>query len=124
MNKDDFIVEIMKKELLTPVVYKIDEDDLVTIIGFFDRNTTISSIYDVQSRIEAELKRTVQIYDFRDFEEGERLEILKNTDLLYSENDFVKSLFETAMVEDLRIALARKEQTLQRDEKIGTVYFS
>ena len=124
MNSDEIIVNIIKKELLTPVIYRMIENEVITIVGFFDRETTLGVFFEVQDKLEIELNKEVHIYDFRDFNEGDRLEILKNTDLIYSENEFVKSMFEAAMVEDLREALTRKNITIQRDEKMGTIYYS
>ena len=123
-STDELIIDVMKKELLTPVVYKMVENDVITVIGFFDRETALSSFFEVQDKLEVELNKEVHIYDFRDFDEGDRLEILKNTELIYSENEFIKSMFEAAMVEDLRDALHRKNVTVQRDEKTGTIYYS
>jgi len=124
MNSDEIIINIMKKELLTPVIYRMNENEVITIVGFFDRETTLGVFFEVQDKLEVELNKEVHIYDFRDFNEGDRLEILKNTDLIYSENEFVKSMFEAAMLEDLRDALTRKNITIQRDEKMGTIYYS
>lgn len=124
MNINEMIIELARKELLTPVFYKLIDGDSITLVGFFDRGTPISAVYSVQSKLEVEFKTEVNIYDFRDFEVGDRMEILKRAELVYSENEFVKAIFEAAMFEDMRGAVEKKSQAIQREEKLGTVYYS
>ena len=57
------IIEIIKKKLLTPIMYIIEKEDELTLVGFFDRETKLSVVYDAQSEIENIAGKIVHIFD-------------------------------------------------------------
>lgn len=117
------IIEIIKSGLLTPVIYLLD-DDVLSVVGFFDGSTQLNHMYEIQTKLERELGREINICDIRDFSEADRLDIVKNGDLIYSETPLIKSLFENAMIEDYTIAQSRKKDMLERSKKTGSLFLS
>lgn len=117
------IVQILKSRLLTPIIYILDED-IISVIGFFDGNTKVNYIYETQSLIEKAIGREINLCDIRDFNEADRLDIIRNAKLIYSENPFVKSLFESAMAQDFSIAQSKRKDVLDRYRQKGTLYLS
>lgn len=117
------IIEIIKSQLLTPIIYLLD-DDVLSVVGFFDGSTQINHLYETQTKIEKAIGREINICDIRDFTEADRLDIIKNGNLIYSETPLVKILFETAMVEDFNLAQSRKHDMIERSKKSGSIYLS
>ena len=117
------IVEIIKSRLLTPVIYIVD-DDILSVIGFFDGNTKVNYIFETQSMIEKAIGRETNICDIRDFNEADRLDIIQNAKLIHCETPFVKSLFESAMTQDFNIAQSKRKDILERSKQKGTLYLS
>ena len=117
------IVEIIKSRLLTPIIYLID-DEVLSVIGFFDGSTKINYIYETQSMIEKAIGREINICDIRDFPEADRVDIRHNAILAYSETPMIKAIFEAAMVEDFNIAESKRKTIIDRSNEDGTVYFS
>jgi len=118
------IIEIIKKKLLTPIMYIIEKEDELTLVGFFDRETKLSAVYDAQSEIENIAGKIVHIFDMRDFDEADRIEITHEAELLFSETALVKAMFEASMNDDFRMALDKKKDLINRSEKQGTIYLS
>ena len=119
----DKIIQIMRSRLLTPIIYIID-DEILSVVGFFDGGTKINYIYETQSMIEEAIGREINICDIRDFSEADRLDIMKNATVVYSETPFVKSIFEAAMAEDFTIAQSKRKDLLERSKEDGTMYLS
>ena len=120
---NDKIIEIMKLNLLTPVIYLLDEE-ILTVVGFFDGQTQMNQLYQTQQKLETALKTEVNICDIRDFTEADRIDIIKNGDLIFCETPLVKSLFETAMYEDYKMSESKRIDTIERNKKSGTVFLS
>lgn len=116
--------EIIKNHLLTPVIYRIEDEYRIIVVGFFDPSTTVESIYETQSELEEIMKKEIHILDIRDFCEAERLEFLKEAEHVYSETPLVKSMFEAAMAEDFKAALDLKKDAIERSKNTGTIYLS
>jgi len=115
------IIEIIKKKMLTPIMYIIEKEDELTLVGFFDRETKLSAVYDAQSEIENIAGKIVHIFDMRDFDEADRIEITHEAELLFSETALVKAMFEASMNDDFRMALDKKKDLINRSEKQGTI---
>ena len=117
------IVEIMNSRLLTPVIYFLD-DDVPSVIGFFDGSTQMNYLYDTQVMIERAIGKEINLCDIRDFCEADRMEIVKTAELIYSETPLVRTMFEAAMAEDYTISESKKQDIIQRNINDGTVYLS
>ena len=117
------IVEIMNSRLLTPVIYYL-EDEIPSVIGFFDGSTQMNYLYETQVSIERAIGREINLCDIRDFCEADRLEIVKNAELIYSETPLVKAMFEAAMAEDFTLSESKKQDLIQRNINDGTIYLS
>ncbi|MBP3362046.1 MAG: hypothetical protein J6N52_14405 [Clostridia bacterium] len=117
-------IEIIKKHLLTPVLYRLEDEYRIIVVGFFDLSTTVESIYEAQTELEKLMKKEIHILDIRDFCEAERLDFLKEAENIYSETPLVKSMFEAAMAEDFKDALDLKKDAMERSKNTGTIYLS
>ena len=117
------IIQIIRAQLLTPVIFLLDEE-VLSVVGFFDGSTKINHLYEIQSKLEKEIGREINICDIRDFSEADRLDIVKSGKLIYSETPFIKSLFENAMLEDFTIAQSRKRDIIERSKNSGSMYLS
>ena len=91
------LVKIISKNILTPVIYMIENDNLLDFICFCDRNIKMQEIYNVEQQIKEVTNKNVEIIDIREFGESERIEVINQATLIYSEHkssDF--NLFRTS----------------------------
>lgn len=119
---EDKIIKIFKEKILTPILYMVQYDDIVDLVCFCDRSITMQTIYDTANEIQKQIDKQVEIIDIREFDEADRIEIMKNAQLLYSEDPIIERIFEESMLEDFRIMLNQREETMSRYIENSTPY--
>ena len=104
------LVKIISKNILTPVIYMIENDNLLDFICFCDRN------------IKEVTNKNVEIIDIREFGESERIEVINQATLIYSEHPLIEKIFAQSMMEDFKIAMDERKDVQQRYKECGTCY--
>mgnify|MGYP000016621115 FL=1 len=87
------LVKIISKNILTPVIYMIENDNLLDFICFCDRNIKMQEIYNVEQQIKEVTSKNVEIIDIREFGESERIEVINQATLIYSEHPLIEKIF-------------------------------
>ncbi len=116
------MAKIISQNILTPVIYMIENDDIVDFICFCDRNITMQEIYNVEQMIKEETGKNVEIIDIREFGESERLEVINHATLIHSEHPLIENIFTQSMLEDFKIAMEERKGVLARQREMGTCY--
>ncbi len=116
-------ISIILDRILTPVLYMY-EDEVLEFICFPDSNISDKEIADTEAALFTNLGIFAEIVDIRTFDENDRVEITETAQLLYTENDFVKMMFETAMQVDRERVNLSKRTSIQRMEETGTYYIN
>ena len=124
MNADiqNKMAKIICDNILTPVIYMIENDDVLDFICFCDRNITMQEIYNVEQLIKEETGQAAEIIDIREFSEPERLEVLNHATLIHSEHPIIERIFAESMVEDYKAAMHERQTILDRVRETGTFY--
>ena len=65
----DCIINIISENILTPVIYMLEQDDIIDLICFCDRNITMQDIYSVEILISERTGKQAEIIDIREFGE-------------------------------------------------------
>ena len=91
------LVKIISKNILTPVIYMIENDNLLDFICFCDRNIKMQEIYNVEQQI-------------------------NQATLIYSEHPLIEKIFAQSMMEDFKIAMDERKDVQQRYKECGTCY--
>lgn len=118
----DRIVQIILSKILTPVIYMLEDEDILSFICFCDRDITMQEIYDVESMIKHETGCAAEIVDIREFSEAERIDVISEAVLIYSENSVIETIFTQSMAEDYSIAMGLRNIIIDRVKETGTVY--
>ena len=116
------MAKIISQNILTPVIYMIENDDIIDFICFCDRNITMQEIYNVEQMIEEETGKNAEIIDIREFGESERLEVINHATLIHSEHPLIENIFTQSMMEDFKIAMEERKGVLTRQKEMGTCY--
>lgn len=116
------LIKIILKNILTPVIYMIKNDDLIDFICFCDRNIKMQEIYNVEQQINDLTGLRVEILDIREFSESERIEVINQATLIYSEHPIIEKIFAQSMMEDFKIAMDERKDVQQRYKDSGTCY--
>ena len=116
------IISIFNEHILSPVLYMAEYDDVVDLICFCDKNIIIGEIYDTESALRAATGRSFEIVDIREFDEVDRLDIIHNAELIYSEDKLIEKIFEQSMLEDFEIMMREREEAHIRYEDNRSPY--
>lgn len=116
------MARIISANILTPVIYMIENDGVLDFICFCDRSITMQEIYNVERLIKEETGQAAEIIDIREFSESERLEVINHATLIHSEHPIIEHVFAQSMIEDYKLAMQDRQTILDRVKETGTFY--
>ncbi|MCH5212828.1 MAG: hypothetical protein J1G06_07425 [Oscillospiraceae bacterium] len=116
-------VDIILENILTPIIYMYI-DEVVEFIVFCDSETPSNVFRRTEDLIFFNLGLRVEITELREFDEGDRVDIAESAYIVYAENEFMPTLFETAMNTDIEMIQLWKNELLKRKTDTGTYYMS
>ena len=100
---------LISDNILTPVIYVRETECFTEFICFCDRHITMQEIYDVESKIEDITGKKAEITDIREYGESERIDVINNSSLIYSEHPLIEKVFARSMIDDYKIAMAERK---------------
>ncbi len=115
-------VNLITTRLLTPLLYKAEDDEGVKFIGFFDTNMDFSEIEKTEISLSAYIDIPLEIIDIREFESADILHIINNAELVYSMHPTMENYFKTAITSELEFYKQVKKSYLERRNSTGTFY--
>lgn len=121
-EKMDKAARILSRNVLTPVIYICEKSDRVTFVCFCDRNVTMGEIAEAEKLVKEVIDRPVRIEDIREFDESERLEIVKSATMVHAHSPEVRQMFEISLMADFQNAMERRTEILERSKKCGAVF--
>ena len=116
------MARIISANILTPIIYMIENEGVLDFICFCDRNVTMQEIYNVEKIIKDETGQAAEIIDIREFSETERLEVIHNATLIHSEHPIIETVFTQSMAADYNAAMEERHTILDRVKETGTFY--
>lgn len=124
MNSEKTIrlAQIISESILTPIIYMLEEENRLSFICFCDRHITMQEIYDVEQQLEKETGVKSDIIDIREYCEMERVNVLSDAAIIYSEHPLLEKIFAQTMLEEFRVAMAERKDVLARQKESGTYY--
>lgn len=118
----DKIVKIFKERILTPILYMIENEDVVDLICFCDRSMDINTMYDTTIELRNETGLQFEIADIREFCEEDRVDIMSNATILYSEDKIIEMIFEKSMLDDYNNMISKRTEMMVRYEENNSPY--
>ncbi len=107
-------VELLANRILTPVIYMCESVDSVTFICLCDRETELDYIKEIEEELTGILGFRSNVIDIREFDEYARMDIMQNAELVHTEDEMMQKIFEYSMTTDLKNAVERKKETIER----------
>ena len=118
----DKAVSIITQKLLTPLLYKLEDEVSIRFIGFFDTNMDFSEITATEEAVSAYVDFPLEIIDIREFEISDILNIIETAELVYSMNPVMESFFGSAIANELEMYKQVKQSYVERKNTTGTLY--
>lgn len=118
----DKAVSIITQRLLTPLLYKLEDEISIRFIGFFDTNMDFSEITATEEAVSAYVDFPLEIIDIREFEISDILNIIETAELVYSMNPVIENFFGSAIANELEMYKQVKQSYVERKNTTGTLY--
>ena len=115
-------VSIITQKLLTPLLYKLEDEVSIRFIGFFDTNMDFSEITATEEAVSAYVDFPLEIIDIREFEVSDILNIIETAELVYSMHPVMENFFGSAIANELEIYKQIKQSYVERKNTTGTLY--
>lgn len=115
-------IRLITEKVLTPVLYMLEHDDRIDFICFCDKSVKLEELYDVSAKLTEMLGTPAEIIDIREFSEVDRLEVLKTAELIHSEHPLIEQVFIASMTQDFQLAVRKKTDMIDRNQKTGTYF--
>lgn len=116
------LAKTIAQRVLTPLIYMLEHENVTEFICFCDRKIKFQEIYDAEQEVKAIIGKEAEIIDIREFTDAERVEIVNEAKLIYSENPIVEKIFTHSVFEEYRYAMDEKKDIQLRYKDCGTVY--
>lgn len=114
--------DIITENILTPVLYLLEDEYQYEFVCFCDNNMDFDVIAKTETELNVLLQKNTVVIDIREYCEADRMEIIKEAELIYTANPMFEKIFEVSMAEDYRRMAIEKAELLKRYENSGTVY--
>ncbi len=115
-------VDIINDNILTPVIYLIEDSYRYEFVCFCDTNITFEVVAEAEYALSNLLDKNAMVIDIREYCESDRMDIIKDGELIYTASPVFEKVFEMSMAEDFRRAAIEKSELLKRYDNSGTVY--
>ncbi len=115
-------VSIITQKLLTPLLYKLEDEVSIRFIGFFDTNMDFSEITATEEAVSAYVDFPLEIIDIREFEVSDILNIIETAELVYSMHPVMENFFGNAIANELEMYKQIKQSYVERKNTTGTLY--
>lgn len=122
LNKQ--LSNIILKNILTPVIYMTEFEDVFEFVCFCDRGILMNEIYKTEAELTKLLGKHAVIIDIRELPEADRIDIVHDSEIIYYEDEIIKHLFEISMFEDFKLFMDQRNSAIDRMKNMGTPYFS
>ena len=124
MNQEKIKIatKLISEKLLTPLLYKLDDQDSIKFIGFFDTNIDEEDITNTEAAVASYLDVSVEIIDIRNFEMVDIIDIVENSEIVYSTHPIMENFFGNAIMGELEMYKQMKSNYIERKNSTGTCY--
>ena len=116
------IVKIITDHILTPVIYIDKHENEIDFICFCDMNINLDIICETEEKLTWILNKRAVIADIREYCEAERIEIINEAEIIYSENQVIERLLAFCVADEFHKFTVQKDEAVRRYHDCGTAY--
>lgn len=115
-------IQIIEDNILTPVIYMIQNDFKIEFICFCNSDVTEEDLYNAGEQITQLFGRTVEVVDIYEYDENDRMDVISNAELVYSEHPMIEQMFTLSVAEEYRRIQEQKQDMIKRKQDSGAYY--
>lgn len=122
INKIAQAVQMIENNILAPVVYMNETEYGIEFICFCCYDVTDDDLFDIGEKLTEILGVPAEVVDIMEYNINDRLDIVKNAELVYSEDSLMEQMLTMSIAEEHKQELEKMKGVLRRKSESGSYY--
>ena len=115
-------VRMIENSIITPVIYLNETEFKAEFICFSSEEVTEEDLFRVGESVSRILEKPAEVVDIMEYNANDRMDIITNAELVYSDDPIVEQMFTMSMAEEHRRLYEQKQNMLRRKNESGSYY--
>ena len=115
-------VRMIENSIITPVIYLNETEFKAEFICFSSEEVTEDDLFRVGESVSRILEKPAEVVDIMEYHANDRMDIITNAELVYSDDPIVEQMFTMSMAEEHRRLYEQKQNMLRRKNESGSYY--
>ena len=115
-------VRMIENSIITPVIYLNETEFKAEFICFSSEEVTEDDLFRVGESVSRILEKPAEVVDIMEYNANDRVDIITNAELVYSDDPIVEQMFTMSMAEEHRRLYEQKQNMLRRKNESGSYY--
>ncbi len=115
-------VRMIENSIITPVIYLNETEFKAEFICFSSEEVTEDDLFRVGESVSRILEKPAEVVDIMEYNANDRMDIITNAELVYSDDPIVEQMFTMSMAEEHRRLYEQKQNMLRRKNESGSYY--
>ena len=115
-------VRMIENSIITPVIYLNETEFKAEFICFSSEEVTEDDLFRVGESVSRILEKPAEVVDIMEYNANDRMDIITNAELVYSDDPIVEQMFTMSMAEEHRRLYEQKQNILRRKNESGSYY--
>ena len=124
MNHKDiaYAVQTIQNKILTPIIYMCENEYKTEFICFCGAEASDEDFFETGETLTKEFDFPTEVVDILEYDVNDRIDIISNAELVFSEDPVIEQMFAMSVSEELRQERERKLSMMKRMNENGSYY--
>ena len=122
LNEISHAVQIIENNILTPVIYMNEMEYGIEFICFCCYDITDEELFELGEKLTQLLNIPVEVVDIMEYNINDRMDIVSNAELVYSEDPLTEQMLTMRVAEEHKQEREKMKSMLRRKSESGSYY--
>ncbi len=122
LNEISHAVQIIENNILTPVIYMNETEYGIEFICFCCYDITDEELFELGEKLTQLLNIPVEVVDIMEYNINDRMDIVSNAELVYSEDPLTEQMLTMSVAEEHKQEREKMKSMLRRKSESGSYY--
>ena len=122
LNEISHAVQIIENNILTPVIYMNETEYGIEFICFCCYDITDKELFELGEKLTQLLNIPVEVVDIMEYNINDRMDIVSNAELVYSEDPLTEQMLTMSVAEEHKQEREKMKSMLRRKSESGSYY--
>lgn len=116
------ILDLIKERLDLPLIYLFEHNNRSDFIYVVEKELNNKIVTETEIEITELINHTISLIDIREFDTLDRMNIMKNSTMIYCKNPQVKNFMESAANVDVENLIKKRNTLINRKKECGVFF--